>query len=134
MKYSLSRIDYINTGKEHDLEFIGATTPTNVHVQTKWRCIHCGKIHNKAYRAVKWGAPNGCSCQNNVTLKAADYEAVAARLGIKWVGKSTPPNTKTETEWETPNGIVKAAYMQLGYRHIAADLLQRMGLSEAEFA
>lgn len=130
----LSRSDYIQAGHEKGLEFIGQITPASVMEKTSWRCLNkgCGKTMRKSYRAVKYHK-NGCTCQNSITLKAADYEACASDLGIGWVGPNAPRNSKAPTVWIGKNGQrVEASYHQLAYDKIATELARLLGLVETE--
>jgi hypothetical protein len=129
---SLGRSDYIKAGAAKGLVFIGSKVPASVHDQTEWQCKFCGTIHKKSYRAVLYGK-NGCTCQNERSLKPEDYNALADKLGIKWVGSTysnrIPRNTKTPTMWEGRTGeLVEASYMQLAYDNIPQRLREELGL------
>lgn len=92
-----------------------------------WTCQNCGKSMRKTFRAVA-AADFGCRCQNGANVLAPQYFALAAKLGIKWVGQYQPLNTRAETEWELPNGVIfTETYRNLGYKMTLARG-QRLGL------
>jgi hypothetical protein len=129
---TLSRSDYIQAGKEANLEFVGKNVPDSVHTPTDWVCLNCGAEHVKSYRAVKYGK-NGCTCQNSVTKKPKDYHDLAKKLGIVWQGETysnkAPKNTKTPTYWVGKPGIpVMATYSQLAYGRLPANLKEQLGI------
>lgn len=119
---SLTRADYEDMGKSKGIEFIGSSVPATVYDATSWRCLNCGIVMKKTYRAVRW-CVKGCLCYTKATLKPEDYKALAATYAtedgkpLQWVGgEYFPHSTKTKTNWKTPAGIVfEASYHQLGY-------------------
>lgn len=125
----LPREEYVQVGKAKGLTFLPASVPPSVHHKTDWRCEFCGTTHKKTYRAVKYSG-NGCTCQNKVTLSQDSYHQLAARLGIRWIGKVKPRNTKTATEWMGPGNVkVSATYRQLAYGLIREDLAKLLGVA-----
>lgn len=132
---SLGRTDYIKAGAEKGLEYIGGRTPSSVFEVTQWRCLNCGEEVEKSIRAVKYGEV-GHTCQNRVSLKPEDYNDLANRLGIKWVGSTysnrVPRNTKTPTLWMGVNDqIVEATYQQLAYG-MSHSIRRQLGLDKIE--
>ncbi len=128
---SKPREDYVALGKSVGLELIGSP-PQSVKMQTTWKCVHCGREHYKSFRALKM-RPNGCACQNRLTHHISDYKAVAERLGIEWVGKNQPRNSKEPTLWRNPRtgAVVEAAYKELAYEFIRTDLRKTLEIDEA---
>ncbi|APU89054.1 hypothetical protein Rctr85_027 [Virus Rctr85] len=134
----LTQSQYMQAGREKGLEWIGNAVPGSVHTPTRWRCLTCRTIHEKSYRAVKYGA-HGCTCQNAVTKKPEDYRALAELLGIEWAGmhysNRVPKNTKAATVWIGRNGTpVEASYAQLAYGEISQQLRDALGLDEVTTA
>ena len=127
-QHSHTREDYIALGKTVDLELIG-DAPKSVKSPTTWKCMHCGKLHSKSYRSLKI-RPNGCTCQNGQTLRIADYEALAKRLGIRFYASKQPKNSKDITQWQNvkTGQIVEAAYKDLAYDFIRFDLRKALGI------
>lgn len=124
---SLSNEEYQEIAAEKGLMLVGYAPPS-VYDKARWECQHCGKVHVKTYRAVKYGS-FGCSCQNNLTLSTNQYHSLADRLGIEWIGKRTPHNTKDLTQWRGPSGrIVTCSYYQLAYRGPSRALQAQLGL------
>lgn len=119
---SLTRVDYEDMGKSKGIEFIGSSVPATVYEATSWRCLNCGIVMKKTFRAVRW-CEKGCLCYTPATLKPEDYQALAGRYAdpeghtLLWVGgEYFPHSTKTKTTWRTPAGIeFEASYHQLGY-------------------
>ena len=115
---SLTHEDYVRAATEKDLilqtdivaENIKYTTDRNI----KWMCIHCGRIHQKAYRSVKV-ANYGCVCQYPRSRKIGDYHDVEELYGIKMAElQFNPYNTKEQIKWIGRNGNeVWASYWQL---------------------
>lgn len=113
---SLTREEYEKAGKAKGIEFIGESVPQTVFDSTTWRCLHCGVVMKKTYRAVDLSS-HGCLCYTDATLKEVNYRELAARYGIEWVGgEYFPHSTKTKTNWRTPAGVTfEASYHELAY-------------------
>jgi len=125
---SVGPSDYIEWGKEKDLELIGEA-PSSVRTPVKWRCIRCGTIHTKTLRAVRQ-ARHGCSCHKDAVLPISEYHALARRLGIEWAGELRPRNTKTDTLWRNirTGKVVSASYYALAYHHINIPIRKELGI------
>jgi len=137
-KASLTRADYQKAAAQKGLEFIDMMTPKSVYDPTKWKCLNCGRLMTKSYRAVYYGE-YGCRCRNEQTLKGRRYNDLAERLGIQWVPDHhrhnsdaivIPSNTKTPTKWlNIASGeTVEATYHQLAYGRIPNGIAEALGL------
>lgn len=125
--------DYMKIAKTKGLEHLGST-PANVKMKTKWRCLRCGKRMNRTYRGIALG--KGCSCRDPRTKQEADYRALAAELGIVWVYDpknvySFPTNTKDLSVWQNAETgeEVYITWHELTH-HIRSDLRIALGLGE----
>jgi hypothetical protein len=101
---SLNDSDYQNEATKKDLELVGHA-PVSVFDKATWKCIRCGKIMSKSYRAVKYGK-YGCRCQSMYKqLPAEDYHTLAKELGIEWVGEEAPEHHRAYTSWKGKTGL-----------------------------
>lgn len=111
---SLSLTDYQQLADEHGLVFVGEVAPRLTTTSAVWRCKNCGKERRTAYSNIKQNKYT-CECQWK-TLKREDYEQLAKRIGIAWVGPF-PPNVRSETMWQNDSGVCfLAAYRDLAYK------------------
>jgi hypothetical protein len=123
---SLTTDDYIEEGELKGLQFIGINgiAPYSVYDKTFWECRYCGHRYLKTWRAVHLGE-FGCRCQNSMTFKDEDYNKLAERLGITWLGPR-PINVNGVTKWQSRGGIIiEATYKSLAYRP-AQELLTKL--------
>ena len=138
----LSRAEYEQVAIDHDLVFVGTEVPGTIAIPTRFQCGKCGRVMTKSLKAVRHGK-NPCTCQNGVTLVAADYHKLAKALGITWLGPingdySVPQNTKVKTRWQgtlrmndhKPRPVVEATYHQLAYSTLTRIMARRLGLPE----
>jgi hypothetical protein len=123
---------YRAKGLEVKLEYLGPL-PARVTDKTHWKCLVCGKLHFKTYRALCL-RPNGCRCQSPTTLDKSKYIAAAAAQNIAWtpIDGLMPPNSKTRTAWTGPSGeVVMATYHEIAYK-MPVRIKKALGLNVKE--
>ena len=82
------------------LHWLGSDVPL-VSEPTLWRCA-VGHEWHTAYSTVARG--HGCPiCAGNAQRPSSDYEALAALLGIEWLGPEVSNNV-SKTRWRCPEG------------------------------
>lgn len=118
---------YNLVGNPKGLTLIGYP-PANVYVKCAWKCHNCGNTVIRSYRDVRHGSRFGHRCHNGISFQTHQYQALAEKLGIKWLGVTAPPNVRTLTKWEGKAGnVVMAAYRQIAYSGYKS-VLQELGV------
>jgi hypothetical protein len=102
MSRAKTEADYRDLAKSRGFTWLGPPVP-NSHARTGWQCA-AGHHWQTAYRAIRQGA--GCPvCAGNARKTAADYHALAAGRGFRWLGPVVR-NTMSQTAWQCPAGHV----------------------------
>lgn len=106
---------YENLAYKKGLEFVDRVPPL-VTVAVNWKCLKCGTVQTKSFRAVS-NTARGCLCQGDLTLSDEKYLAIAKRWSLTWEpGKYKPKNVKLQTTWRLPNNnVLIASYYELAY-------------------
>jgi len=92
--------DYHALAAARGFRWVGPAVP-NGHTKTTWECAE-GHQWAARYHDLQRGA--GCPlCAGCAPKIAADYHALAAARGFRWLGPEAPTVT-TKTVWECPQG------------------------------
>jgi hypothetical protein len=92
--------DYHALALERGFRWLGPQVP-NIQTKTRWECEE-GHQWEATYGNIRHG--RGCPfCAGNIPRVPADYHALAADIGFRWLGPEVP-NTQTKTLWECEEG------------------------------
>jgi hypothetical protein len=92
--------DYQALAEDRGFRWLGPEVP-NTATKTEWECAQ-GHRWEATYTDVRRGS--GCPfCCGNIPKKPADYFALAAERGFRWLGPEVP-NVVTKTGWECEKG------------------------------
>lgn len=119
---SLTLYHYNGLAEKSKCQLVG-DVPNRATIPTQWVCLVCGRNLNKSYNAMKYHSI--CVCRSEMVLKREDYQALAERLGVKWLGQY-PPNSKVVVSWSGTSGVFLASYHQLAYGFISQKLRKAM--------
>ncbi len=90
--------EYQDMAAKRDMEFLGPL-PGFVKSVTRWRCLHCGTVHEKTYRALSL-RERGCTCK--LALQDDAYLQLATDHDLVWQPKGySPANSKAPTTWKS---------------------------------
>ena len=95
-----TRADYHALAEERGFQWLGPEV-SRVIIKTGWRCEE-GHEWEASYNGIQQG--KGCPfCARVVPKTPADYEALAHKRGLHWIGPNVP-NTATKTVWQCADG------------------------------
>ena len=92
--------DYHKLAEQKGFYWVGEFV-NSVLLKTTWKC---GSDHKwlSAYSSIQQGA--GCPhCAGNFPKSSSDFENIAAKNGIKWIGNK-PVGARRKTEWKCQEG------------------------------
>lgn len=108
--------DYKELASARGLSFVGKHAPYTVTESAFWECLRCGRTIRRSFADLQ-RSDHGCICQIGGVNDADKYHELASRLGLKWIGKKIPINTKEKTSWKSnaTKTEFEASYADLAY-------------------
>jgi len=94
--------DYHKLAAIRGFEWLGDVEPDNIRASTIWQCGE-GHIWNAKYRNINRGS-NCPTCKGTRKKNELDYQLLAEKMGIKWLGTELPKNVSTPTDWNCSHG------------------------------
>lgn len=96
--------DYHKAGKKAGLKYLEKTIAKNGATHGNWECLKCGHIKFATYNTVSVGG--GCpKCYDRrrgatVRLTEKDYQKIANKVKLEWVGEELPRRVDQKTNWK----------------------------------
>lgn len=107
--YCLKRVtktekDYHDIASLRNLAWVGNVLPRNNKTKTKWRCLTCNFEWHTKYNVIASNASFENSycpkCHNHISPTVEDYNFVAEKNGMTWIGEKKPLTVMEDTTWK----------------------------------